>query len=62
MILSVLVRLGGRSPTAGVLGQRATGYSGGTGRACEVELLNCVHRRGVHFEKARVKLAPELDL
>lgn len=29
ILLSVLVRLGGKSPTAGVLGWRAIGYSGG---------------------------------
>jgi len=36
------IRLDGMSPTTGVLGWRATGYSGGLGRAGEVEKLHCV--------------------
>ena len=39
---SVLVRLGRMSPAIGVLGWRATGCSGGIGRAGEVEVSHSV--------------------
>lgn len=38
----VLLRLGGTSPTVGVLGWRAAGCSAGMGRADEAEVWHCM--------------------
>lgn len=47
MMTLVSARLGGTSSTPGVLGRRASGSSGGTGRAGNMEELHCMKRGGL---------------
>ena len=47
MVSLVLLRLDGMSPTIGVQGWRATGHSGGIGRAGEVEVSHYTYGRGL---------------